>query len=655
MIKRLCTIRTFLLIMVLLSTAYCETFAQARPITKVLFAEPVLDKNTDLYDLNVIWEMGHNDPAPQSYLISFYERNTASFSKQFKVSHSSVQETSKKFSYLVDADAPEGEYVVNVYAIYEGNQYADSSCRYSINIGKNDHYKRAEFLSANVVTTSLGDYFHKIDFRVSTDNGATWTNQLPGGWKIKYSFNQFWYDRMVSKHTFNDQTGELYLNVKDKGSYLWWWFQIVDENGRNVSQRIHKIEFKVLDTKPESHTIRGVVTDANTQQGIKNAMITLMGGGANSILRYTAMTDDNGMYSVEALAGNYTAHCIVPRNNMMSPCYLEQYYKNTTDRTQAMVIKVDADKQGIDFSLQPCSQENNRIAGIVTDSKNMPIPSSVVAFRLPEGNEDIIIRSTTAEAGNFMFEKLKVGNYLLFAFPSGVTAIPGFYKANDFATLEWQKATLVKVTSNSTSQIVIKLRDLRSLMGKGGIKGWVNRGGGAIKADDVQGAEPVNGAIAYAIDVNGEVRDFALTNEQGLFELTSLNKGKYTLHIERVGYIASVSEVIIEGDETTTEVTKQLAPAITTGIDENGVSENTAVVPNPADNMVTVHFNSFVAETATVGVYDMMGKRLIEQTMNAQAGANEVILNTSGLTSGSYTVKVETGSDSIAIPMKIVR
>jgi len=760
MSRHLHSFRAILMVTALFIAGFSGVYAQQLPKPNIRSAQPILNQNNGYYDIMVSWSMDYAQPVPDAFVLMANKRGVVREVQYSTVSRKEVQGDPSSYMATFPIGLTEGEYSINLFAQF-GNYQSDSSGGIKVKIGKtNGGYTLVEFVSATEVVTLLKDSYHKVEARISTDNGNTWTYELPQGWKIQHDFTGN-IDSYTSQHNFNDQTGEFTYTPSKAGRFQ-GFFMVRDAQGNTVGNSYHVVEFRVInctmspaafygqvtaeqdnspitdgyviaipeDSKandsivaakinpnggyvlyvdpakyhlycsapgyeaefygdvkdfslsksreimcgdtlrgdfklgkvvmPDIYTISGQVNDNMTQQPIAFASVTIMSEDktTNGGIVFSTLTDGKGAYTLAVPEGKYIIHCGSNRNSGVQLCYIDQYYQGTTDRTQATVLAVQSDMKGIDFALTPCTDEKNLIVGIVTDSKNKAIASAVVAFRLPEANEGLAglsIRSSNAQDGSFRFEKLKPGNYILFAFPTGVPAIPGFYKQNDFATLEWQKATLIAVTSNSASQIVIKLQDLRSMLGKGGIKGWVNRGGGTIKADDVQGAEPVNGAIAYAIDGNGEVRDFALTNEQGLFELTTLNKGKYTLHIERVGYTPSVSEVIIEGDESTTEVTKQLAPAITTGIDENETTGNTAIVPNPANNTATVHFNSFGAEMVTIGVYDMMGKRLIEQTMNAQAGANEVILNTSGLTSGAYTVRVETGSDIIAISMKIVR
>lgn len=420
---------------------------------------------------------------------------------------------------------------------------------------------------------------------------------------------------------------------------------------------------------PKTYRVIGQVGDKSGQQfkTIDFALVNFINvnrSAVNGGQTFSALTANGGVYSIELPEGDYIVHCTQGRNGMGSTlCYLDQYYKETNDRTQATVLSLRGNAQALDtisFNLTPCNQqENNRVVGIVTNSAGAPLSSSVIAFRLPTTNEGIAgltVRSTNAPDGNFNFEKLKSGTYLFFAFPTGVAAVPGFYKLNDFATLEWQKATLVTVSETSTSQIAIKLNDLRSLFGKAGIRGWVRKNGPSIKNDNVQGAEPMNGAIAYAVDAQGIVRDFALSNAEGLFEMSTLTKGTYTLHIERVGYTPAVSEVIVEGDATMTEVQQSLSPAISVGVDEGTVAQTgNSIVPNPAQTSATVHFTAEQGTNVRISIYDAVGAVIADYSMTAVDGANSFALNTSELMPGAYYIQVHTSAKTLTLPCMIVR
>mgnify|MGYP001809723873 FL=1 len=173
---------------------------------------------------------------------------------------------------------------------------------------------------------------------------------------------------------------------------------------------------------------------------------------------------------------------------------------------------------------------------------------------------------------------------------------------------------------------------------------------------DLQGAEPMNGAIAYAVDAQGIVRDFALSNAEGLFEMSTLTKGTYILHIERVGYTPSISQVTVEGDETMTEVNQSLSPAISVGINDEPIAQTgNSIVPNPAQTSATVHFTAEQGTNVRISIYDAVGAVIAEYSMTAVDGANSFALNTSELTAGAYYIQVHTSAKTLTLPCMIVR
>jgi hypothetical protein len=85
-----------------------------------------------------------------------------------------------------------------------------------------------------------------------------------------------------------------------------------------------------------------------------------------------------------------------------------------------------------------------------------------------------------------------------------------------------------------------------------------------------------------------------------------------------------------------------------TGIQENSpVTANESVYPNPAQNQVAVSFDLKSAEQLTFKVYDMTGKLVgspFAQQLNK--GQNTVPVNISSLSSGLYSVVVESANGS---------
>ncbi len=753
MVRQSTYIQTIGIVIFLLAVGFLNLSAQSIKL-EVSSAQDILNQNTGKYDVEIGWSSSSSTIFDKVYLF-VYKKNggnpSGDYVKTSEVNGAKAHATGGHYLYTFPLDLEAGRYNLRLYATI-GNTGSDST-GITMDIGKK---YLIEYVSDTSVITWLKDSFHNLAFKISSDEGKTWSNKLPTGWKFQYDFSGN-IASYTSKYSFDDQKGEFRF-TPNKGSTFTGYFSIINEQNIRVNGNNHIVHFRVfncskppaivhgtvkdkkgnslhkgsvtlhgengtggqdgivaiiangsyrflldpdnyyikcsvdgyltkyynnvihpaqaepltvvcndtiridfaLDTIPPSYKVSGVVKDKSTQKPIVNADVFFIPEVLETDdLIFASFTDEDGNYVAEVHEGKYIVYCGVPSD---SPdlCYTDIYYDGTTDRTQAAVLLIKGNRNDINFELQVCEPTDNSITGTVRDSSNTPISATVVAFRLPEKIEELASLTTysaVTQDGAFNFEKLKIGTYVFFALPQNGSTIPGFYKENDFAVLEWEQATKVKVTANSTEQIEIMLRSLTPSVGSGGIRGWVRKEGGNIKADDVQATVPVNGAITYAIDENGVVRDFALTNGEGLFELSNLKKGKYTLHIERVGYTASISEFELENNETIKEVEKVLVPAIISEIrSESGYDITEGVlIPNPADASLKIEFDSDTPSDGTIVITDIVGNRIMESKVHIQAGKNNIELNTSELSTGAYSVSVITLQKSATLPLMIIR
>ena len=86
----------------------------------------------------------------------------------------------------------------------------------------------------------------------------------------------------------------------------------------------------------------------------------------------------------------------------------------------------------------------------------------------------------------------------------------------------------------------------------------------------------------------------------------------------------------------------------TIGIEENNVNIQVgSVFPNPANEEAMLKLNLANASILDISVTDMYGKVISSNTMNSQAGQNEYLVNTKGLTSGLYCIHISDGVNTI--------
>lgn len=79
------------------------------------------------------------------------------------------------------------------------------------------------------------------------------------------------------------------------------------------------------------------------------------------------------------------------------------------------------------------------------------------------------------------------------------------------------------------------------------------------------------------------------------------------------------------------------------GLTESELVEDLSVYPNPTDNELNVKFSVGSAQSMIFTITDISGKQIQSNVINANAGSNLVMMNTSDLASGMYFLKLNSG------------
>ena len=78
------------------------------------------------------------------------------------------------------------------------------------------------------------------------------------------------------------------------------------------------------------------------------------------------------------------------------------------------------------------------------------------------------------------------------------------------------------------------------------------------------------------------------------------------------------------------------------GIDETDLEHKIAIFPNPTNGMTTIEVNGAVNEQASIEIYDLMGRKIYSEEMNASQYFAESFIDLSAINSGTYIVKIIT-------------
>ncbi len=414
---------------------------------------------------------------------------------------------------------------------------------------------------------------------------------------------------------------------------------------------------------PEHRLVSGQVTDEDTEEGIPYAFVEFTGSNSNGMRAHSVITtDQHGMYEISlddrfdyiARASTYFGRPGNPHDTNDYQSYIPEYYNDVTDYTEAELLIMDKDYQNIDFALSKVANYDNSISGIVIDKDNNIVsPAWVMAFLVESGanNNDHInwgFTATTDDLGAFQFHGLIPGEYILLAFPEDIELAPGYYVENDFASLNWKEATRITATSDSHDLgNVIKLENMKGLKGVGIIKGKISKkgkNGGMVEGD----ADPINGALVYTLNEEGQIVKFERTNSMGDFQVDGLPNGRYHVLIEKVGFDQLSLWVDIDNNTPIVDITTVELTETPTSVTD-GIFAEISLFPNPAVTTLTVNLGT-LSSNADIQLIDASGVTLYK----GQVASNENHkIDVNGLTSGMYYLKVTIGEELTVLPVAI--
>ncbi len=198
----------------------------------------------------------------------------------------------------------------------------------------------------------------------------------------------------------------------------------------------------------------------------------------------------------------------------------------------------------------------------------------------------------------------------------------------------------------------ITLDPLSAIKGKGRIRGTIGKGKGIVKGETPLAADPLSGAMVYAIDANGKVCAYSWSDGNGAFETSELLKGKYTLVASKIGYKEYTAEVEIADEDTPMETVVELSVSGASGVEEGTLVNSAVIFPNPATDNITVEFTGEGA--TTVQVMSTLGGEVLSGKITSN-GLTRYTFSSESLSSGSYFVKISTGNRMIVLPVSVIK
>jgi protocatechuate 3,4-dioxygenase beta subunit len=425
------------------------------------------------------------------------------------------------------------------------------------------------------------------------------------------------------------------------------------------------INFVIEEPDFKMFKVSGKVTNSDGE-GISGAMVNFDGFNDAPDYYYnrwseSVSTNEDGYYEVVLPEiFKYIASAYQPFNGDRWKCIQPMFFDQTYNPDQATIIELTSDRNDINFKFG--ADENgfkNSISGTVVNSQDELIQNVfVMAYLIGSQNDEFYFdgRASMANSnGEFKFVSLNPGKYVFFAVPKELSYLPGFYIENDFATMNWDQATIVELSDESEiTGIKIKLSAMDTKELDGGIiqaNGRVQ----TVKNQNSQERNAVSGAIVYLESNEGKVQQYSTSNNDGSFNLKNLPSGNFKLKVEKIGYKAYSKNITFSGNSYYDLGEILLMPEVLSKDDDKSYSMiNIKVSPNPVVDNATISFEG-IAGKAVIKLINAKGQQLISNEIITINGSNNHTLSLSELANGAYFVIVDNGGKSFAYPIVIKR
>jgi hypothetical protein len=422
----------------------------------------------------------------------------------------------------------------------------------------------------------------------------------------------------------------------------------------------------------------GRVFDAVTNEPVKAVVVfecrsKEVGSVDDRYRVVTAETRGDGSYEAKIQSGvNYVAmvRLVATKDNAANQ-YLAEFWNNTNDATQATVINATANIKDINFPMDKRQPRNNGFSGTMMNHyTSAPVVGKVVAYRfmtrVGEKGDTVMTKAgamtvETNSNGGYLFTDMEPGNYIIMGMPAGRPFIPGWMVMGQMAAKEWKGAQVVSVGDVMVAvQYDIRLDTVKGEKGKGRVRGFVydKRGGIVNKPSDVvNSSNGVVGTLVIARDENGDIIDFAISENEGAFELSEMAIGNNTITADRLEFDPSVQSVTIDPSITERVISIGMQTVkTTTSVDVplNDVGASINLWPNPTTGATSVRFNS-AAGDVMVRIVSTTGTELASVAMAVSGGEVSIALPTAELPTGMVMVHVTNGQTAFALPLNIIR
>jgi hypothetical protein len=431
---------------------------------------------------------------------------------------------------------------------------------------------------------------------------------------------------------------------------------------------------------PEYVTFSGQVTSSETGEGIAHAVVEFIPSefvGKGGIIgcdstgnpldwghfygQFVTKTDENGNYTLQVVDNmTYVARAFGFEMNTGMPMG-EEYYNEKANPFDADILDPKVDYFApINFTLDGFKPQLGNISGSVVNDKDEPMPATVLAIRMNDRNtpnDGQNVFTSIARDGNFYFDNVPYGKYVLLSVPMTLSHIPGYYVSNGLASLNWNEATVIGVDEITVAlQYTIQHQSLvDGLDGIADFDGKISKRGGVVKSGNgTLSAKGLSGVTVYLLNDKGETLDYKFTDKDGNFKFNKLPEGKYKIVTDKFGFYSSNAnfEVKYSNGLKITQA-MEMEENLLMSIEDETISD-VKVMPQPANTNAKIEFLANNGNVE-VNIIDQTGRLLDNLNINTTEGVNYLDINTTRYSNGTYFIILNQNDSSKSIKFNVVK
>jgi PKD repeat protein len=253
-------------------------------------------------------------------------------------------------------------------------------------------------------------------------------------------------------------------------------------------------------------------------------------------------------------------------------------------------------------------------------------------------------RVSLDSSGLYSFNYLPQGNFVVWIIPvDSINYLPTYYGN----VTDWHQATVISLGTPLNPYNIGMVSANKPISGSGGINGHMitNKATNSL----------VDKIRMILLNEFGAALQFSNMRASGVFNFADLAYGVYYLRAELPGCTSDLVRVELTQNKPIANVVMTYTGNKLLGTDANEpFIEGLSTYPNPVTDQLTLNIVSKKNASISLTICNLSGRNLISEVAGLTTGSNMLQINTSGLPSGLFILKI-TSDDGILKVRKVIK